>query len=134
MNPQTPRISESEWIVASVVWEQGNLTATEIAARIPSEVKWNFKTVNTFLNRLVAKGVIASERDGRAYRYDAIISRDQCVRAVSQSFLQRHFGGALAPLLAHFCETTDLTNEEIAELRRILNRKSRVKTSDKKKK
>jgi hypothetical protein len=51
------------------------------------------------------------------------------VRAESKSFLQRVFKGAAAPMLAHFCETADLTPEQIEELRLILNRKSPNKKS-----
>jgi BlaI family penicillinase repressor len=124
MAPGIPSISESEWTVAAVVWDQDGLTATEIAERLPRGVQWKLKTVNTFLTRLVSKGVLAVERDGRAFRYHALIPRERCVRAESESFLQRVFGGAVAPLLAHFCETADLSDDEIAELRRILKEKA----------
>jgi BlaI family penicillinase repressor len=95
-----------------------------MAERLPKNVRWKLKTINTFLARLVSKGVLSSELDGRAYRYYTKIPRERCVRAESESFLQRVFGGAAAPLLAHFCETADLTEAEIAELRQILSRKS----------
>lgn len=124
MPPSLPTISESEWTIASVVWDEGGLTAAEIAERLPRNVKWKLKTVNTFLARLVSKGVLTVEPDGRAYRYRAKIPRERCVKAESASFLKRVFGGAVAPMLMHFCETADLSDEEIAELRRILNRKT----------
>lgn len=124
MPPRLPSISESEWTVASVVWGEEGLTSAEIAERLPKSVRWKLKTVNTFLTRLVSKGVLAAEPDGRAFRYSARIPRDRCVRAESESFLLRVFGGAAAPMLAHFCETADLSDEEIAELREILNRKA----------
>jgi BlaI family transcriptional regulator, penicillinase repressor len=123
-SPPPPSISGSEWLVASVVWDHDGLTAAEIAERLPATASWKLKTVNTFLARLVAKGVLAVERDGRAFRYRARIPREQCVRAESASFLQRVFGGAVAPMLAHFCDDADLSDADIAELRRILNRKA----------
>jgi len=124
MKSAPPKISESEWLVASIVWEADGLTASGIAERLGSDVRWKLKTVNTFLSRLVAKGVLEVERDGRAHRYHARIPREHCVRAESASFLERVFGGGVAPLLAHFCESENLTESEIAELRRILNRKA----------
>jgi BlaI family penicillinase repressor len=42
------------------------------------------------------------------------------VDAVSESFLERVFGGSLRPMLAHFVERKKLSEEEIRELRRIL--------------
>lgn len=123
MPPDAPNISDSEWLVASIVWDQDDLTAQEIADRLGDSVKWKLKTVNTFLARLTTKGVITAERDGRAFRYRALIPRDQCVRAESESFLKRVFGGAVTPLLTHFCETADLTDEDVAKLRRILDQR-----------
>lgn len=118
-----PRISESEWAVASAVWERDGQTAAEIAARL--DPKWKPKTVNTFLSRLVTKGVLSVARDGRAFRYHARLSREQCIKEAGRSFLQRVFGGAVAPMLAHFCETSDLSDEDVAHLKRILSRKTR---------
>jgi BlaI family penicillinase repressor len=119
-----PTISESEWVVASIVWERTDLTASEIAERLPRDTRWKLKTVNTFLARLVAKGVLEANLDGRAFRYRALISKEQCVRGEGESFLRRVFGGAVAPMLAHFVESSDLNAEEIAELRRMLQRKA----------
>jgi Predicted transcriptional regulator len=130
MPPRSPSISESEWIVADVLWSEDGLTAAEVAARLPRS-GWKQKTVNTFLTRLVAKGVLTAEPDGRAYRYRVKVPRDRCVRAETESFVQRVFRGATAPLLAHFCETAELSDEEIERLRGILD--SRLKGSERKK-
>lgn len=134
MKSHPPGISESEWLVAGIVWDHAGLTAADIAARLPASAKWKLKTVNTFLSRLVAKGVLRAERDGRAFRYHARIPRERCVRSEGDSFLRRVFGGAVAPLLAHFCEVGDLSDDEIAELRRILNEKTPRRSADKKSK
>jgi BlaI family penicillinase repressor len=125
MNPQVPSISESEWIVASEVWAEDGLTASEIGARLEGRAAWKQKTVNTFLTRLVGKGVLEARPEGRAFRYFALIPHDQCVRAESESFLKRVFGGAVAPMLAHFCETADLSDDEVERLRKILKRKEK---------
>lgn len=124
MKSQVPSISESEWIVASEVWSEDGLTASEIGARLEGRAAWKQKTVNTFLTRLVAKGVLEARADGRAFRYFTLIPREQCVRAESDSFLKRVFGGAVAPMLVHFCETADLSDDEVDRLRKILKKKN----------
>ncbi len=85
--------------------------------------QWNQKTVATFLTRLVDKGVAMARADGRAFRYRARASREQSIIRESESFLQRVFRGAAGPMLAHFCEQTELTQEEITRLEEILRRK-----------
>ena len=51
------------------------------------------------------------------------MTEEECVAAVSESFLERVFGGALQPMLAHFVEHGKLTPAEIRDLQRLLERK-----------
>src|SRR5215213_4703227 len=95
--PTPPRISDAEWSVASVLWASGPLTAVAVMQRLPAGHRWAQKTVNTFLTRLVGKGVLAVERVGKANLYRARVSRDVCVREESRSFMERVFGGLAAP-------------------------------------
>jgi len=122
--PRPPSISESEWLVADVLWAEPGLTAVEVAERLPHS-GWKQKTVNTFLARLVSKGVLTAKREGRAFRYSPRIPRERCVKAEADSFLKRVFRGATAPLLMHFCETAPLSEDEIVRLRQILDDRSR---------
>ena len=117
------RISQAEWEVLNVLWEHPNATAREVHAAMAATKDWNQKTVGTFLTRLVDKGVAAVRIDGRAFRYRARASREKSVTRESESFLQRVFRGAAGSMLAHFCEQTELTPEEIARLEEILRRK-----------
>ncbi len=118
-----PRLSASEWLVANLVWDHPYSTATEIFRRLPDGISWKPKTVNTFLARLSEKGVLGITRDTKANTYFPLIDRTECVRAESESFFHRVFRGAAAPMLAHFCETVDLDQQEIERLRRILDEK-----------
>lgn len=107
----------------SVVWEKAPLTATEVFASLPSNHGWKQKTVNTFLTRLVAKGVLAADRKEKAFVYTARVAREKCVQAEGDSFLNRVFHGATGDLVLHFCERADLTAEEIQELEQLLKAK-----------
>ena len=121
-----PRISEAEWTVASVLWAAGPLTAGEVMQRLPAGHGWAQKTVNTFLTRLVEKGVLAVERVGKANRYRARVSREVCVREESRSFMDRVFGGMAGPAVAHFLEHGDLSAREVAELQALLARRRKA--------
>ena len=58
----------------------------------------------------------------RAYAYRPLVSEADCAAAASESFLERVFGGSLTPMVAQFVERRRLSPEEIAELRRLLDR------------
>jgi BlaI family penicillinase repressor len=118
-----PKISSAEWDVMSVVWADGPVTAAEVFAALPDGHGWKQKTVNTFLTRLVDKGVLKVDRNERAFVYSARVRREQCVQLESESFLQRVFRGATGDLVKHFCARADLTAEQIQELEQLLKAK-----------
>ena len=127
------RISPAEWQVLETLWDRASSTAAEVYAMLGDDTQWHFKTVNTFLTRLVDKGVVSVRREGKANVYSPQLSREQCVRQESDTFLKRFFRGAAGPMLAHFCERADLSDEEIAHLRQILDQRvpSKKKSSRK---
>ncbi len=118
-----PRISEAEWEVMEVVWAAGSVTANEVSDRLKGRRAWKPKTVQTLLRRLVDKRALTYEREGRAYRFRATVSAEDCRHEVSRSFLRRVFGGQVAPFLSTLVEKDDLTSEEIEKLRAILEEK-----------
>jgi BlaI family transcriptional regulator, penicillinase repressor len=118
-----PRIAESEWQVMRVLWRTSPLSANEVVDEVAPATKWKPKTVKTLLNRLVAKKALGFRKEGRAYLYYPLVNEADCVKADSRSFAERVYGGALAPVLANLIEESDLSKDEIAELRRILDRK-----------
>ncbi|HIJ64625.1 MAG TPA: BlaI/MecI/CopY family transcriptional regulator [Candidatus Hydrogenedentes bacterium] len=119
-----PRISEAEWQVMRVLWAEAPQTANDVVEALDN-TDWSPKTVKTLINRLVRKGALGFDKDGRVYHYYPLVQEKDCVRAESRSFLQRVFGGAVTPMVAAIIEDEDLTPEEIAELRRILDEKGR---------
>jgi BlaI family transcriptional regulator, penicillinase repressor len=113
-------ISEAESAVMEVLWQQSPLAADEIVAALASERDWQEPTVKTLINRLLKKGALSAEADGRRYLYTPILKRDVWLRSQSTSLLDRLFGGKVAPLVAHFSEHRKLTRDDIAELKRIV--------------
>jgi BlaI family penicillinase repressor len=123
--PATPKISPAEWEVLNIVWERRAATAPEVHEALAAATGWHQKTVGTFLSRLAEKGVLRIRREGKSNVYTPNLTREQCVRRESDSFLQRVFRGASGPLLAHFCERADLSEAEIAQLQKLLQQRPR---------
>ena len=119
-----PSISDAEWHVMEVVWAgQQPIAANEIVAQLEKTTQWKDKTIKTMLNRLVNKGALGYEADGKRYLYKPRVARDECVRVQSRSFLSRVFGGATGAALVHFLEEHDLTPQDVEQLRRVLARR-----------
>lgn len=115
-----PSISESESLVMEVLWESAPQSADEIVAALAPVHQWQESTIKTFLNRLLKKGVIRAEYEGRRYLYAPVLARDEWVDAESRSVLDRLFGGRVAPLVAHFSERRKLSKRDIADLRKLI--------------
>jgi BlaI family penicillinase repressor len=122
---RTPRISETEWEVMKVCWRRSPVSAQEIIGALSARGAWHPKTVKTLLSRLVKKRALGFKKDGRAYLYQPLVAEKDCVTAESRSFLDRVFGGALKPMLAHFVDSPGISPGEIAELKRLLKERDK---------
>lgn len=113
-------ISEAESVVMAVLWQRHPLGADDIIAALAQQQPWQEATIKTLLNRLLKKGAIAAEPDGRRYRYSPLLQREAWLRAQSAGLLDRLFGGRVAPLVAHFSQHRKLSRKDIAELKRLI--------------
>lgn len=114
------QISEAESAVMEILWERGTLYAEDVIAALAATREWQEPTIKTLLNRLLKKGAVLAERDGRRYRYTAVLQREDWLMRESKGLLDRLFGGRVAPLVAHFSEHQKLTRRDIAELKRLI--------------
>lgn len=114
------QISDAESLVMDVLWQRSPLAAEDVVAALAEPQGWQEATVKTLLNRLLKKGAISAEKDGRRYLYTPVLAREAWVREQSQGLLDRLFGGRVAPLVAHFSEGRKLSRRDIEELRRLI--------------
>lgn len=122
---QLPQISNTEWQVMKILWASAPLTANDVIQSMEGITTWKPKTVKTLLGRLVKKNALAFNKDGRAYVYYPLVTENECIKAESQSFLEKVFSGSLNGMFANFLEEQELSREEIAELKRILDQKQK---------
>jgi BlaI family penicillinase repressor len=120
---KVPRISETEWQIMKIVWARGQCTANEILEELNAQESWHPKTARTLIGRLVKKRALLYKEDGRAYVYRPGISEEEAVAHYSQSFLERVFDGALAPMVAHFVQKQQLSPGDLKQLRDVLDGK-----------
>jgi len=114
------RISGAEHEIMEVLWQESPLTAADVAERVPASRGWSIRTVKTLLSRLLAKGALAHEEEGRRYLYRPAVAREDYVAEESRRLLDRLFGGRLTPLVAHLAERDSLSERDIAEIEALL--------------
>jgi BlaI family transcriptional regulator, penicillinase repressor len=113
-------ISEAESVVMELLWKRSPLGADEVVAALGKAQNWQEPTIKTLLNRLLGKGAISAEKDGRRFLYAPVLQRVDWVQNESEGLLDRLFGGRVAPLVAHFSERRKLSPNDVAELKRLI--------------
>lgn len=120
-----PAITDSEWHIMSQFWTQGEATAKAITAALDDSQGWKLTTVQTLINRLVQKKALARRKEGREFIYRALVEEQHCTHSVSRTFVDRIFGGRLAPLLACFLDNEKCSPAELEELKQLIKEKEK---------
>ena len=116
------RITEAESAVMDVLWTRAPQGAAEVASALPHK-GWSDRTVKTLLARLVEKGALRAEPQGRRYLYTPLIERATHRRDAVRRLSDRLFGGRAAPMVAHLADSgldaddLDALERLVAELR-----------------
>jgi BlaI family transcriptional regulator, penicillinase repressor len=113
-------ISEAESVVMEVLWRRGPMRSEDVVETLNGQQKWREPTIKTLLSRLLSKGAIHAEKEGRRYVYSPVLTRDDWLSHESKGLLDRLFGGRVAPLVAHFGRHGKLSKRDIAELKRMI--------------
>ena len=118
------RISDSEWKIMSLLWDDEPRTMTQITKALFEETGWSKHTVITLLKRLEAKGFLHHEDGGRAKLFYSDVSRNEAVMEEKKNFLNKVFKGQAGLLVANMIEQGDFSSADIEMLKDLLNKGS----------
>jgi predicted transcriptional regulator len=121
MSRDLPALAKSEWSLMEALWKRGQATASALQADLRSSQGWAYSTVKTMLDRLVEKGYVKSRRVGNVYEYSARIRRGAVVARSIDDLADRVLAGSVSPLIHRLVESRRLNDDEIRELRRMLD-------------
>lgn len=114
-------LSKAELEIARIVWNLGGGTVRQVFESLPAERQLDYKTVQTYLRRLEAKGYLHAAREAKSTRYRPRIRASQVVRETIEDFLTRLFDGEALPLVEYLISSRGLSADELARLRGLLN-------------
>lgn len=125
MTPR-PTLSKAELEVARIVWSLKGATVRQVLEALPrSRQQLDYKTVQTYLRRLEAKGYLNTRREGRGILYTPKVRPAQVVRETVADFVHRLFDGQALPLVEHLIHDRQLSEDEISQLRAMLDEAER---------
>lgn len=118
-----PKISDAEMEIMKIIWNNKNpLTSKQIMALIPNN-PWKITTILTLLSRLVDKGFLKAERQGRNYLYSYVLSHKEYSKLCSQKFINEFYQGSFKNFFATLYADNEISQEDLDELRELLHKK-----------
>lgn len=115
------KLTGGDWNVLSCLWEKGPLTVMELVAELQQRVGWAKSTTITTARRMETKGLLRCEQAGKTKRYFPTVEKEQAVTNETHSFLDRVYQGSVGLMMSAMARRQELSPEEIARLRAILD-------------
>jgi predicted transcriptional regulator len=113
--------SKAELEIARLVWDSNGATVRQVLEALPADRRLDYKTVQTYLRRLEAKGYLASKRDGRTSVFRPRVRPAQVIRETVADLVDRLFDGEPLPLVEHLIADHKLTSDDIDKLRQLID-------------
>jgi predicted transcriptional regulator len=121
-------LTEAEWEIIQMVWENEPCAAPTVQEKLAARKKWTYSTVKTLMDRMVAKGLLTTERIRNLMLYRSAISQEDARRGELLKTVKRAFGGAFTPMMQFMVETDALSRKELGELETLIRKKRQEET------
>ncbi len=118
-------LTGSEWSVLDCLWERSPQSVMQLVAALGEKVGWAKSTTITTLRRMEEKGLVHCETVGKAKSYSPAVEREAAVAEETHSFMDRVYRGSVGLMMNAMAERQELTEEDIAQLRAILEKAER---------
>lgn len=116
-------LTEAEWDIIQVVWERQPCAAPTVQEELVARKKWTYSTVKTLMDRMVAKGLLTTERIRNLMLYRSVISRQDAQRGELMRAVTRAFGGAFTPMMQFMLDSDALSRKELDDLESLIRKK-----------
>lgn len=115
------RLGPVESRFAELIWDGEPISSTELVHLAERELEWKKSTTYTVLKRLCEKGIFQNGGGVVTSR----LSREEYAARQSEQFVEETFSGSLPAFLTAFTRRKKLTEEEIDQLQRLIERNRR---------
>ena len=116
------QLTEAEQRLMDILWTLGSGTVAEIADALPKKLDLAYNTVLTIMRILEDKGYVrhTKPKEGRAFIYRPVVSREQASRSALHHLLRRFFGNSAEALVLNLMKDETLNEKERERIRQLL--------------
>jgi len=117
----TPRPTDAELEILSVLWERGPSTVREVHESLSGTKDTGYTTVLKLMQIMSEKGLVRRDERERAHVYEARLPQEQTQRQLVGDLLDKAFQGSAMKLVMHALATNKASAKELSEIRRVLD-------------
>ena len=115
---EIPKIYESEYRFCLILWEQEPITTVELVKLCGERLGWKRTTTYTVIKRLGDRGVLQNKQG----TITSCISKDEIQASEIDELVEKKFGGSLPAFVAAFTKRQDISEKELDEVQRMIDR------------
>ncbi len=116
-----PELTEAEWTIMKVVWENEPCAAGTVQEALESTKDWAYSTVKTTMDRMTTKGLLEITRIRNLQLFSSKITETDAQKGEFRKMLSRAFNGALTPMMQFLVENEGFSSEDLKQLRKFAN-------------
>lgn len=115
------KLYDSEFKLMELIWEREPVSAKELSLLAADTVGWNKNTTYTVIKKLVEKGVVNRREPG--FICTSLVKREEVRRTETENLIQKLYHGSKKALFSALLEDEPLSEEELSELRRMIEKR-----------
>lgn len=131
MGKTDPELTEGEWAILRALWDHQPCAAPTVQEALVKERQWSYSTVKTMMDRMAAKGLLATERIRNLVLYRSAVTRAAAQKGEVMSALRRAFNGAMTPMMQFLLNSRSFSSEQLDELEALIKAKRKGKPAGK---
>ena len=116
-------LTGAEWAIIQAVWENEPCAAPTIQEKLEAQKQWTYSTVKTLMDRMVARGLLKTERIRNIILYRSVITKLQAQKSEVMRTIKRAFDGALTPMMQFLLDNHPLSQKQLNELEALVKKK-----------
>ena len=115
---ETPKVFESEYRFCLILWEREPIKSSDLVNLCKEQLGWKPSTTYTVIKRLSERGVLKNENT----IVSALVTKDEVQAAEIDELVEKKFEGSLPAFIAAFTKHQKISEEEIDEVQRMIDR------------
>ena len=121
-NASTPKPTEAELGILTVLWQHGPSTVREVQAYLSTTKEVGYTTALKLLQIMTDKGLVVRDESQRSHVYQAAYKQEVTQRQLMNDLLERAFAGSAGQLVLQALSSERASAEELEEIRQLLDR------------